>query len=200
MKTEDQVIIEHTRNWFSDSSWSIEKFATELLVPMLEAANIMQPEDIKTADQLISWRKKKAVHVGRVLKFAVPFPLSWKWFWLRCLPEGVRDACESDLMALSGKLNVSLPLIHHHTQTASEAHIDRVMREFSEFIASSKPAQDGRYDQSDNPEEADLLIDEALDVIAVLIREVVAIQAGTGCRGQRRNLADTITLIKVGEQ
>ena len=200
MKTEDQVIIEHTKDWFAESSWSIEKFAAERLVPQLEMAGIMQPENIQTGDQLDSWRKKKAVHVGRVLKRAVPFPLSWKWFWLSCLPESTRDACEGDLMALSGKLNVSLPHIHVRPQTGSAAHIDRVMREFSEFIASSRPAQDGRYDQSDSPEEANQFIDEALDVVAVLIHEVAAIQAGTGCRGQRRKLADTITMIKVGEQ
>ena len=188
MKTEDKIIIEHTRNWFADSSWSIERFAVERLVPMLEQAGLIQTEDTQTADEFINWRKKKAVQVGRVMKGTTQFPLAWKWFWLGCLPDSHKKACEHDLMAVAGKMNVALPHASEKTLNGTQAHIQDVIQEFSEFIASSKPAHDGRYDQNDNPEEVIRFIDEALDVVSALIREVAFIEQGTGCKGKRHQL------------
>ncbi|MFR9656427.1 MAG: hypothetical protein SNF94_05515 [Rikenellaceae bacterium] len=193
--TEDQIIIEHTNRWLQETPWSIERFATELLVPQLEQLELSNQKDITTADELHRWKSAKGVQVGRIIRASMNFPMAWKWPWLNSLPEPYRSECRRDLLALAGVLDVPLPNSKQgKCGQATRANLADMMREFADVVASSAPAQDGVYDSKDDKQLTQRYIDEMVDVIEVLHRELFAVRQGTGCMSRRHRLVLSVQL------
>jgi len=187
--TEDKIIIAHTNRLLQETPWSIERFATELLAPNLEALELSNETKITQADEYLRWKTAKGVQVGRILRATMNFPMSWKWAWVNALPEPYHSQCRKELLALAGVLDVPVPQIKStKCGCATKANLADMMREFADVVASSSPAQDGIYDDNDNKADTQKYTDEIIDVIEVLHRELLAVFQGTGCISKRSHL------------
>lgn len=192
--TEDKIIIGYTNRWLQDTTWSIERFATELLVPALVQLELSNQKDITTADELHRWKAAKGVQVGRVIRGSMNFPMAWKWPWVNALPEPYRAECRKDLLALAGVLDVPVPdLSASKVGYGTKANLADLMREFADVVSNSAPAQDGVYDREDDQAAAERYVDEMIDVMEVIQRELVAVRKGTGCSGRRHSLVVSVT-------
>jgi len=183
--TEDQVIIDHTRRWFESSTYSIESFATTLLIPALEDAGMAEIDRDSVESNVEAytrWRRAASMRVGRIIRGQQPFPLAWKWIWIGCLPESHQVEIRRELVAMAGSLFVPIPRMTSCPagQPATVANLHRVSLELGELLQSSKPAHDGRYDLNDDPLQVDRMIKEAVDLVEVTLAEVAAACAGTG--------------------
>lgn len=204
--TEDQLIIRATKQWFAETSWSIDRFATELLVPALTAA--CPPEDPKvldTPETYLAWKSAKGVQVGRILRGTIQFPLAWKWVWISCLPAGYQEQVRKELLAAAGVLDIPLPHLVRQSnilqgfceltnadahkfataKTCPRANLARVLKEVSEVVASSAPAQDGEYSATDSPDAVRKYMGELEDLIEAAAAELIAVQTGTGISSPR---------------
>ncbi|MES7579672.1 hypothetical protein U6Q50_12235, partial [Cutibacterium acnes] len=110
-KTEDQVVIHYTQLWFSETSWSADRFASELLVPLLWDLGLDEAVQAATAVEYENWKRAKGVQVGRVIRGTQKFPLAWKWAWIACLPEKYRQPCRQELLAIAGVMDIPLPSV-----------------------------------------------------------------------------------------
>lgn len=189
-KTEDQVIIEHTRRWFENSRESIESFSTTLLIPALEDAGLAEVDHDSVENSVEAfkkWRRAASMRVGRIIRGQKPFPLAWKWFWIGCLPHDYQIEVRRELIAMAGSFYVPLPKIGLAPGAdpvaaveAVKATLHRVSQEFGELQAHSQPAHDGRYDVNDDPLEVDRMMKEAGDLVEALLGEMTALAQGTG--------------------
>jgi len=193
--TEDQVIINHTKQWFEDTSSHLPQFVTELLTPKLEKLGLYSKEDIVGTEHFLRWRASRITQAERIMKGTTNFPLSWKWAWITSMPEPYQSSCRKELLALAGVLNVPLPISQAgQLGTGTQANLAQIMHEFSEFIAAAAPAQDGSYDHTDDKVATQKYADEIIDVIEALKRELVQIQAGTGIQSKRLTISAQITV------
>lgn len=204
--TEDQLIVRATKQWFAESSWSIDRFATELLVPALTAA--FPPEDPKvldTPDAYLAWKSAKGVQVGRILRGTTQFPLAWKWVWLSCLPTPIQEQIRKELLAIAGVLDIPLPHLGRPSdivqafcklangdlkkspigEQTPRANLARLLKEVSEVVANSAPAQDGEYNGHDDQTAVRKYMGELEDLIEAALTELVAVQSGTGISSPR---------------
>lgn len=208
--TEDQIIINHTKTWLEESPWTMERFATEKLVPALEKAGIgFEPKSFRNGDEYLAWKHSKAVQVAKVLRGTQNFPLSWKWSWVSCLPTEYQVEIRKEMLALAGVMDVPLPGINAVNQdevrpsnslngfttkaktnlllengAERRSHLSKLTKEFAEVIATSAPAMDGTF----NPDDcatAGAYIRELEDLVEAAICELAAVQEGTGLRSRR---------------
>ncbi|WP_345865800.1 hypothetical protein, partial [Shewanella algae] len=186
-KTEDQVVIHYTQLWFSETSWSADRFASELLVPLLWDLGLDEAVQAATAVEYENWKRAKGVQVGRVIRGTQKFPLAWKWAWIACLPEKYRQPCRQELLAIAGVMDIPLPSV---SGTSSVANLSRLTLEFSQVLNASAPAQDGKYDEHDSKELTGVYIDELVDLVEAAVCELQAVTTGTGHHGRRRRIAE----------
>lgn len=185
-KTEDQVVIEHTRRWFENSRESIESFSTTLLIPALEDAGLAEVDHDSVENSVEAfkrWRRAASMRVGRIIRGQKPFPLAWKWAWISCLPREYQVEVRRELMAMAGSLYVPIPrigLAQGVDPAAVAAKLHRVSQEFGDLQAHSRPAHDGRYDANDDPLEVDRMMKEGADLIEAVLGELAALAQGTG--------------------
>ena len=189
--TEDQVILTYTNRMLSETRWTIEDFGSERIIPALRDDRIdVNPADPYTihndAEQYLRWKNKVGVQLGRIIRGTTKFPLSWKWPWVDSLPEPYHSQCRQELLSLAGTLDVPLPIIEIDHPQPTRSRIADFMRASADVLAAAAPADDGIYDETDDPEAVDRLADEIVDVIEVLERELLAIGRGTGRTGKRR--------------
>lgn len=182
MRTERDIVIVHTRNWFTNSDWSLERFGSERLEPALAAAGLIEdpvaPTDV---EGYVRHRKAWGMRVARIFHGTQPFPLEWKWVWLSCLPQSYQRLARRDLLAMAGCFDVRLPeFVSGISLSATQAALGEVTKELGEFLASATPAHNGRYDASDCPEAVDKMLREGADAIAALMNEMIAVSTGTG--------------------
>ncbi|MGI0120261.1 hypothetical protein [Zooshikella sp. RANM57] len=185
MKTEDAIIIGYTALWFSESSWSVERFASELFVPALVEQGLVDDHPPVDANGYERWRRSKGIQIGRILGGKQNFPLKWKWSWIQCLPEKYQILCRKDLLALAGVLDIPLPPVSTSGTSSAKANLSGLIREFSEVIDSSAPALDGCYDHLDDKNVSIQFVNELTDLIEICISEINAVCRGTGVSGSR---------------
>ena len=191
MRTERDVILEHTQDWFTHSPWSLERFGSELLAPALAAAGLIEKVEPGSADELERHRKAWGIRISRVFHATQPFPLEWKWVWISCLPAQYQAAVRRDLMLLAGSLAVRLPRLADGPQGGAQASLAIVLQEFGEFVqAAATPAQNGRYSEDDCPAAVDAMMREGVDVLSAILSELKAASRGTG-----RQLPSTVAVL-----
>jgi hypothetical protein len=183
-RAEDQAIIAATRDWFENSRESIESFATTLLIPALEDAGMADVDHDSvesSAAAYTRWRRAASMKVGRIIRGTQPFPLSWKWVWIGCLPPVYQLEVKRELMAMAGSLYVPIPSFGAGEQpTRAQAQLHRLAKEFGELIEHAKPSHNGYYDLNDDPRQVDRMMKEAVDLVEVVLSEVAALSRGTG--------------------
>lgn len=183
-RTECEVIIKATLDWFTNSSESIESFSTIHLIPALERLGMMdvnREEVERNTDNYMRWRRSVSMKVGRIIRGDQPFPLAWKWPWVNLLPKAYQVEVRRELMAMAGSLYVPVPRFSGDDDLARAAsQLHRISQEFGEFLQYSQPAHNGAYDQNVCPAQADRMMKEAVDLVEVVLSEVAAVSRGTG--------------------
>lgn len=185
VRTEDQAIIAATRDWFENSRESIESFSTTLLIPALEDAGMAEVDHDSvesSAAAYTRWRRASSMKVGRIIRGTQPFPLSWKWVWIGCLPQEYQLELRRELMAMAGSLYVPIPsfVAASDQPSRAKAQLHRLSQEFGELLQYAQPAHNGRYDLNDDPRAVDRMMKEAIDLVEVVLSEVAAVSRGTG--------------------
>lgn len=185
VRTEDQAIIAATRDWFENSRESIESFSTTLLIPALEDAGMAEVDHDSvesSAAAYTRWRRAASMKVGRIIRGTQPFPLSWKWVWIGCLPQEYQLELRRELMAMAGSLYVPIPsfVAASDQPSRAKAQLHRLSQEFGELLQYAQPAHNGRYDLNDDPHAVDRMMKEAIDLVEVVLSEVAAVSRGTG--------------------
>lgn len=182
MRTERDVVVDQTSRWFTNSEWSLERFASERLAPALQAAGLIEPVgDPEDVNEYLRARRAWGMRVSRIFHGTQPFPLEWKWVWLSCLPDHYQQDARHELLALAGCFDVRLPEFSGLVGiSAAAARLGEVTKEIGEFIASASPAHDGRYDHADDPAAVDQMMQQGVEAIAAMTNELVALATGTG--------------------
>lgn len=182
MRTEREIVVDQTSRWFTNSEWSLERFASERLAPALAAAGLVDrvgdPDDV---DDYLRARKAWGMRVARIFHGTQPFPLEWKWVWLSCLPDEYHRAARQELLAMAGCFDVRLPeFVGGVALSATQARLGEVTRELGEFIAAAHPAHDGRYDRAEDPAAVDRMLLAGAEAMAAMANEMIAVSTGTG--------------------
>lgn len=188
--TEDLIIINHTRRWFSESSWDKTRFAKEKVLPALVSDGLYDPEPV-LADDFQKWQDNRRRVIVKVIDGTGVFPFKWKWVWINCLPLEYRESCLRDLLALHGTLYIPLPETTDSRMPA-ESRIYNLTKEFSDVQMASRPAQDGSYDVRDDINETQYLADQLLELIEAAHCELRRIEMGTGIVPTRITINRTI--------
>ncbi len=180
-ETEREIVLRHTNQWFVQSEWNVERFAHELLAPALVADQLIE-KALEETDGAAYLRERKAwaTRLGRIFNGTSPFPLEWKWTWIRCLPESIAKDVQGECLDLIGVPDIRLPRISPRSRGPVPSDLANVLREFGTFVASATPAHDGDYSLRDDPEAVDLMLREGQDAIEAMISELLAVAAGTG--------------------
>lgn len=175
---EQSILLELTKQWFESSNMTQTKFA-ENLHEKLSVDGLVATAPTNMAEYT-TWHNSALKRVSRILENEQPFPLSWKYYWLACLPKEIEHAALSQMMANAGYMLIPLPTTANMEAKGSAAKIHEISREFSDVIARSKPAMDGVYDDRDDLGELQLLQDELAELTAACHRESTAIERSTG--------------------
>ena len=173
---EQEILINLTRNWIENSSVTVGKFSIDLY-ELLAVDALVEP---CAAESYEKWVNTKTRRVERILKGELQLPLSWKLYWLACLPENVKQNALSQMMANIGYMLVPLPTTLNVNPQETAAKIDEVSRQFADVIQGSKPAMDGKYDERDDEGDLQLLQDKLMGLVAVCLRESTVIERCTG--------------------
>ena len=180
IKTEDQIIIAHTDRLINSTRISLDKFASDFLVPALEAAGIIKYDAMEHAGEYLHWRNRNCVQFHRVMRGTTKFPLSWKWPWVNNLPEPFRTECRRELLALAGVLDIPIPHSDAEHSGHAKSRISKIMNEFSHVVSAAAPTHDGILDGFDDPVATERYASELLDVLEEIKSELLAIKQGTG--------------------
>lgn len=181
-KTETEVVLGHTAQWFQNSEMSMERFAHDRLAPALVAAGLIEeipaPQD---AEAFTKGRKAWRQRVDRLFNGSQPFPLEWKWVWINSVDEPFRTEIKNDLQIMAGMLPVARPELRAVKGVEStRARIAQVMIECAEFFqAAAEPAQDGRYCREDRAAAAEM-IEKGFEAAGAILGELTALAAGAG--------------------
>lgn len=181
-KTETEVVLGHTAQWFQNSEMSMERFAHDRLAPALVAAGLIEetaaPQD---AEAFTKGRKAWRQRVDRLFNGSQPFPLEWKWVWINSVDEPFRTEIKNGLQIMTGMLPVARPELRAVKGVEStRARIAQVMIECGEFFqAAAEPAQDGRYCREDREAAADM-IKKGFEAAGAILGELTALAAGAG--------------------
>lgn len=182
MRTERDIVVDQTQRWFTNSDWSLERFASERLAEALAANGLIEPlAEPEVVEDYVKSRKAWGTRVGRIFHGTQPFPMEWKWVWLGCLPEEYQRAARTELLAMAGCFDVRLPeLVGGLGFESTRANLGELTQEIGEFLAAAGPAHDGHYDHRDNPAEVDEMLLKGADAMAAMFNEMVSLSVGTG--------------------
>lgn len=173
-KAPDQILLEVTNDFLSNSSYSQAQFAHELLLPRLTEAGIEKQESHRTADEYGKWRSSKVRQMSSILKGKVNVPLRWVWAWLDVLPEPYGTEAKNEFLAAGGVMNIALGLVREAKE--NKASLPDLMREVADCMEKGAlVAADGVYDDQDEPSQLISLADEFSDVIQLCLGEVLKI-------------------------
>jgi len=175
---EQKLLLDITQHWIDSTPMTITKFSEELY-EKLAADNLVKsvPEQIS---EYQTWKNTALQRVSRILNEEKPMPLSWKHYWLSCLPENIKQTALNQMMANTGYMLIPLPSATQINTKETTARIDEISRQFADVIGGSKPAMDGEYDERDDIAELQLLQDKLIELVAVCLRESTVIQLSTG--------------------
>jgi hypothetical protein len=175
---EQKVLLNITKQWIESSSITASKFSSDLY-EKLGTDNLVKDAPT-TADEYSTWKNSALQRVSRILEGNSPLPLSWKHYWLSCLPENIKKIALNQMMANSGYMLVPLPTSPTIKSNDSRARIDVISHQFANVIGGSKPAMDGAYDERDTEIELQLLQDKLMELVASCLRESTVIERCTG--------------------
>jgi len=194
-RTEREIVLRHTNQWFTQSEWNVERFAHELLAPALVVDGLIEGA-LEESDgaAYLKERKAWATRLGRIFNGTSPFPLEWKWTWIGCLPSRVADDVRRECIELVGGLDIRVPRIQHPRSGPVPADLASVLQEFGTFVAAATPAHDGNYSLRDDPQAVDLMLREGLDAVMSMVSELMSVAMGTG-----RSLPDLERLVRVAK-
>ncbi|MDV6696902.1 hypothetical protein FA541_27905 [Pseudomonas aeruginosa] len=194
-KTEREIVLRHTNQWFTQSEWNVERFAHELLAPALVAAGLIEEALEETdGDAYLKERKAWATRLGRIFNGTSSFPLEWKWTWIGCLPARIADDVRRECVELVGGLDIRVPRISPPLAGPVPADLAGVLQEFGAFVAAATPAHDGSYSLRDDPQAVDLMLREGLDAVLRMVSELMSVAMGTG-----RSLPDLDRLVRLAK-
>lgn len=182
-RTECEVLLHHTAEWFQHSPWAMESFAIERLAPALVTAGLIEPLDVRDdGDEYMRRKRNWGMRVSRIFLQTQPFPLAWKWVWIGLVDEPYRSRIVHELQAMAGFMAVPLPEIRPVSGVASAAaNMATVLQEFGEFVgAAGGPASDSLYNKHDDPVAVDEMLSRGADVIQAIYAELNALASGTG--------------------
>lgn len=182
--TEDQIILAHTNRFLSETQWTKNSFIQRKLVPALVASGFYKPEP-SVVDEYDAWVTTQRRYLSNIFTGRVNFPLAWKWVWLSCLPEPYRGACKKELHSLTGSMFIPMPPVSD-VRAPAASRLSDLMREFSEVVRDSRPAQDGAFSPDDSPAETQLYADQLVDLLEACFDELMAVQQGTGVMPSRQ--------------
>ncbi len=175
---EDDIILRHTHDFLQNSSFNKKTFAEDKLVPALVKSGFYSPEP-SVVNEYVKWLDSKRRVISRIIDGRDNFPLSWKWVWLSCLPDGYRKAAERELWAMHNSLYIPLPNTTLD-RIPQKSNLFVLTKEFADVQMNSGPAQDGMYDVRDCPKEVQKLADDILELQEACLCELKRIEMGTG--------------------
>lgn len=182
-RTETDVILHHSREWLQNSSWTMERFAIDLLAPQLEAAGLIAPiEQHDDGAAYLKLRKAWGQRVARIFHGELTFPLEWKWHWINQIPSPYRDALVNELQAMAGYMSVPMPeIVPVKGVSAAKARMGVVLQEFGEYVAAAAgPAGDGHYSRDDCPLAIKETLAKGIEAVQAIIAELQAVATGSG--------------------
>lgn len=183
---EQEVLLNITNQWLENTVATATSFAVELYEKLGED-NLVKPIPA-TADEFSTWKNSALQRVSRILDGENPLPLSWKYYWLSCLPENIKQTALNQMLANSGYMLIALPSTQKINVKDETAKIDAISRQFADVIGESKPAMDGVYDARDKAIELQLLQDKLAELIAACYRESTVIEACTGVKSKSQQI------------
>lgn len=175
---EQAVLLALTKEWIENTTATMTKFAAELCKKLGED-NLVTAEPAN-ADEFIKWKNSSLQRVSRILEGEAQLPMSWKHYWLSCLPENIKQIALNQMMANSGYMLIALPVNSKINTKETAAKLDVISRKFADVISGSKPAMDGTYDCRDDADELQLLQDTLMALAAGCLREATVIKNCTG--------------------
>ena len=179
--TMSSVVIKATLQMFSETGSSIAVFATEKLIPALEIQGLidMGSEGVRV-DEYMRWRSRCIKRAQRILAMETPMPADWIITWISVLPASYKNKCSQKIAAMQGLQWVRLPRYNRVKVESVDAEIDTITMKFSEVLASSSPAHDGVYDNSDDKGALKQLQNRLTEMAAYIRREIINIEMATG--------------------
>ncbi|WP_445364863.1 hypothetical protein ACJJJB_00190 (plasmid) [Microbulbifer sp. ANSA001] len=181
--SEDRILLKHTTEWLTEKGVSKQQFARQHLLPSLEKSQL-EIEEPLSADSYQNWFESRRKMISSMLSGKSAIPLAWKWAWIYALPKPYQQECLKELMALTGSFYLPLPS-GTNDRVPTPSSLACLTREFSDVIASSKPAQDGMLDVRDEREELREYAAGLLDLVEKGVQELLNIQKGTGLLAPR---------------
>ncbi|AOO60032.1 hypothetical protein AN237_26130 (plasmid) [Raoultella ornithinolytica] len=179
--TMSSVVIKATLQMLTETGASVAMFATEKLIPALEIQGLidMGSEGV-SVDEFMRWRSRCIKRAQRVLAGETPMPADWIITWMSVLPELYKMKCSQKIAAMQGLQWVRLPRYNRIRVESVEAEIDTITTKFGEVLASSAPAHDGVYDNTDDKAALKQLQNRLAEMAAYIKREIINIEAATG--------------------
>jgi len=184
---EDEIILRHTRRLFAETTWTQNRFINDRLLSEMARAGFIDPEPTDV-DAFEKWSGNNRRNIINVFTGKTNFPLRWKWVWVNCLPDSHKIPCKKELQALTGSLYVPMPAYTSYRMPSASLLPD-LIREFSEVMRDSSPAQDGYLSPEDSLESVQLYADQIADLLEASMRELINIQQGTGIMPARQVMA-----------
>lgn len=175
---EQKTLLTITKHWLESTPTTISKFSGQLY-EKLAVDGLVKSQPVGTSE-FTTWQNTASQRVNRILEGDNPFPLSWKHYWLACLPENIRQTALVEMMANTGYMLIPMPTTAKISPQETHAKIDEISHQFADVIKNSKPAMDGAYDERDNIGELQLLQDKLMALVASCLRESTAIELCTG--------------------
>jgi hypothetical protein len=175
---EQQILLTITKQWIENGTTTRSTFAEALFTKL--AIDDLVKALPTTANEFLTWKNTALQRVSRILDEEKPLPLSWKYYWLSCLPEHFKQTALSQMMANSGYMLVPLPANPKINSQETAAKIDVLSRKFADVIGGSKPAMDGAYDHRDDVAELQFFQDTLMELAAGCLREATVIKTCTG--------------------
>lgn len=175
---EQEILLNITKQWIEKTPATVSKFAAELYEKLSDDNLVITPP--VTADEFTKWQNTALKRITRILDEEMPLPLSWKYYWLSCLPENIKQTALNQMLANSGYMLIALPITQKINVKDETAKIDVISRQFADVIGKSKPAMDGVYDDRDDATEVQLLQDKLMALVAACLREQTVIYNSTG--------------------
>jgi len=175
---EDQILLQHTARWFSETGMSKNQFSADRLIPALMRAGFFVDEP-QQVDQYENWLTAKRRHLTNILNGKTNLPLAWKWLWLDQMDAPYREDALRDLMAISGHMCVPLP-DSSDVRAPTLADLAGLAKEFSDVLANAAAAADGVYGPDDCPVQAQRMQNELFELAEKGLSEAIKIQQGTG--------------------
>ncbi|HDL7944320.1 TPA: hypothetical protein PXP79_001610 [Yersinia enterocolitica] len=179
--TMSSVVIAATEQMLMQTGESCAHFATERLIPQLEAQGLIEigTEGV-TAETYIRWRSRCIKRTERVITGETSMPADWVITWMSALSEPYKGKCQQKLAALQDLMWIRLPSYTLHSTKSIEAEIDEITRKFGEVLMHAEPAHDGVYDCKDDKHALSKLQNRLFELCAYIKREIGNIESATG--------------------